>query len=51
MKLFLSESARTAFKKYKKEVPDLAEKIKLILKDILLHPEKGKPSFLRWFAE
>ncbi len=44
MKLFLSESARTAFESYKKEVPDLAERIKLILKDILLHPEKGSGS-------
>ena len=41
MKLQFSSKALTTFELVKKNSPELAEKIKLILKDMLLHPAEG----------
>ena len=41
MKLQFSSKALAAFELVKKNSPELAEKIKLILKDMLLHPAEG----------
>ena len=41
MKLQFSSKALTTFELVKKNSPDLAEKIKSILKDMLLHPSEG----------
>ena len=41
MKLQFSSKALTTFELVKKNSPELAEKIKLILKDMLLHPSEG----------
>ena len=41
MKLFLSNSASEAFNLYKTDAPEVAEKIRVILKDTLLHPAEG----------
>ena len=41
MKLQFSSKALTTFELVKKNSPELAEKIKSILKDILLHPSEG----------
>lgn len=41
MKLQFSSKALTTFELVKKNSPELAEKIKSILKDMLLHPAEG----------
>lgn len=41
MKLQFSSKALTTFELVKKNSPELAEKIKSILKDMLLHPSEG----------
>lgn len=44
MKLFLSKSAKQEYDILKSDAPDLAEKVKSILKDTIAHPEKGAGS-------
>lgn len=41
MKLFLSKSAKQEYETLKSDAPEIAEKIKSILKDTVLHPETG----------
>ena len=41
MKLYFTESAKESFDLYKSDAPDIAERIREIIKDILLHPEQG----------
>lgn len=41
MKLFFGKSAQEDFDRFKADTPELAEKVKSILKDTLAHPDEG----------
>lgn len=41
MKLFFSKSARLEYDTIKSDAPDIAEKVKSVLKDTMAHPETG----------
>ena len=41
MKLFFSKSARQEYDTIKSDAPDIAEKVKSVLKDTMAHPETG----------
>lgn len=41
MKLFLSKSAKQEYETLKSDAPEIAEKVRLILKDTVAHPETG----------